>query len=103
MLRNKVPEVTAAFWVAKILTTGMGETTSDFLVHQIDPPVAVATAHLPQRGPDPGGTAKGPARAGRPRRGRASEPGRRISRSQCVSGAAGAALYKYCVLPAKGK
>lgn len=44
MLRNKVPEVTAAFWVAKILTTGMGETTSDFLVHQIDPPVAVAGA-----------------------------------------------------------
>ncbi|GAB3576243.1 membrane protein [Leifsonia lichenia] len=44
VLRNKVPEVTALFWVAKVLTTAMGETTSDFLVHQIDPPVAVAGA-----------------------------------------------------------
>ncbi|HEV7184089.1 MAG: hypothetical protein ACHP7F_01160 [Actinomycetales bacterium] len=44
MLRNKVPAVTAVFWVAKLLTTAMGETTSDFLVHQIDPPVAVAGA-----------------------------------------------------------
>jgi uncharacterized membrane-anchored protein len=43
-MRNKVPEVTALFWVAKVLTTAMGETTSDFLVHQIDPPVAVACA-----------------------------------------------------------
>ena len=42
MLRNKVPEVTAIFWITKVLTTAMGETTSDFLVHQIDPPVAVA-------------------------------------------------------------
>jgi uncharacterized membrane-anchored protein len=37
-----VPEVTAAFWVAKVLTTGMGEATSDFLVHQLAPIVAVA-------------------------------------------------------------
>ncbi|WP_431277527.1 COG4705 family protein [Leifsonia poae] len=44
MLRNKVPEVTALFWVAKVLTTAMGETTSDFLVHQIAPPIAVAYA-----------------------------------------------------------
>ncbi|MYS21809.1 Uncharacterized membrane-anchored protein [Streptomyces sp. DvalAA-14] len=28
---SKVPEVTVLFWVTKILTTGMGETTSDFL------------------------------------------------------------------------
>jgi uncharacterized membrane-anchored protein len=27
----KVPEITALFWVIKILTTGMGESTSDFL------------------------------------------------------------------------
>lgn len=27
----KVPEATAAFWITKVLTTGMGETTSDFL------------------------------------------------------------------------
>lgn len=39
---RKVPEVTAAFWVAKVLTTGMGEATSDFLVHQLAPIVAVA-------------------------------------------------------------
>lgn len=37
----KVPEITAWFWVAKVLTTGMGETTSDFLVHQIEPAVAL--------------------------------------------------------------
>ncbi len=42
MLRNKVPEVTAIFWITKVLTTAMGETTSDFMVHQIDPPIAVA-------------------------------------------------------------
>ncbi len=40
-LFSKVPEVTVIFWVIKILTTGMGETTSDFLVHRIDPPIAV--------------------------------------------------------------
>ncbi|MFH5880017.1 hypothetical protein [Arthrobacter sp. NA-172] len=39
---SKVPEVTLWFWVVKILTTGMGETTSDFLVHQFEPAVALA-------------------------------------------------------------
>jgi uncharacterized membrane-anchored protein len=38
---SKVPEVTIYFWIIKILTTGMGETTSDFLVTTIDPHVAV--------------------------------------------------------------
>jgi uncharacterized membrane-anchored protein len=37
----KVPEITAWFWLAKVLTTGMGETTSDFMVHNIDPAVAL--------------------------------------------------------------
>ncbi len=37
----KVPEVTFLFWVVKVLTTGMGETTSDFLVRSIEPAVAV--------------------------------------------------------------
>lgn len=46
VLRNKVPEITLLFWVTKVLTTAMGETTSDFLVHQIDPPVAVAIAFV---------------------------------------------------------
>jgi uncharacterized membrane-anchored protein len=31
----KVPEVTAIFWIVKALTTGMGETTSDFLIHRV--------------------------------------------------------------------
>ncbi len=44
MLRNTVPQVTALFWVAKVLTTAMGETTSDFFVKTIDPVVAVACA-----------------------------------------------------------
>jgi uncharacterized membrane-anchored protein len=37
-----VPEVTVGFWVTKVLTTGMGEATSDTLVHQLPPVVAVA-------------------------------------------------------------
>jgi len=36
-----VPEITVFFWVVKVLTTGMGEATSDFLVHRMPPPVAV--------------------------------------------------------------
>ncbi len=38
---RKVPELTAYFWIAKVLTTAMGESTSDFLVHQLDPVVTV--------------------------------------------------------------
>ena len=38
---KKVPEVTIFFWIIKLLTTAMGESTSDFLVHQIDPVIAV--------------------------------------------------------------
>ncbi len=38
----KVPQATAAFWIAKALTTGMGESASDFLVHKWPPAVAVA-------------------------------------------------------------
>lgn len=34
---SKVPEITALFWVIKILTTGMGETASDFLAHTLGP------------------------------------------------------------------
>jgi len=37
----KVPEITTYFWVIKILTTGMGETTSDFLAHTLNPIIAV--------------------------------------------------------------
>jgi uncharacterized membrane-anchored protein len=42
VVASKVPEITALFWVVKVLTTGMGETTSDFFVRTIDPVVAVA-------------------------------------------------------------
>ena len=43
---SKVPEVTAAFWITKVLTTGMGETTSDYLARRIGPIPAVALAGL---------------------------------------------------------
>lgn len=33
----KVPEVSAIFWIAKVLTTGLGETSSDFLVKSLEP------------------------------------------------------------------
>jgi uncharacterized membrane-anchored protein len=39
---RKVPELTAYFWISKVLTTAMGESTSDYLVHRFDPFVAVA-------------------------------------------------------------
>jgi uncharacterized membrane-anchored protein len=38
---TKVPEVTAYFWITKVLTTGMGEATSDYLVHQFNREFAV--------------------------------------------------------------
>jgi uncharacterized membrane-anchored protein len=40
MLR-KVPEITAVFWVAKLLTTALGESISDWLVNRVDPYLAV--------------------------------------------------------------
>jgi uncharacterized membrane-anchored protein len=39
----RVPAITALFWVVKILTTGAGETTSDYLGHTFSP-VLVAAA-----------------------------------------------------------
>jgi len=39
---SRVPEVTVAFWVTKVLTTGMGETASDFLFQHLAPPIALA-------------------------------------------------------------
>ena len=41
---SKVPEVTVYFWIIKLLTTAMGESTSDYLVYQINPYVAVVLA-----------------------------------------------------------
>ena len=37
----RVPEITVYFWVAKALSTAMGESTSDYLVHRLDPILAV--------------------------------------------------------------
>jgi uncharacterized membrane-anchored protein len=42
----RVPAVTVAFWVTKGLTTGMGESSSDYLVHGLPPVVAVALGGL---------------------------------------------------------
>ncbi len=39
---RKVPEITAYFWIIKVLTTAQGEATSDFFVHSINPYLAVA-------------------------------------------------------------
>ncbi|MFJ1708016.1 hypothetical protein [Kitasatospora sp. NPDC088346] len=41
---SKVPAVTAGFWAVKVLTTGMGETTSDYLARTLGPVPAVAGA-----------------------------------------------------------
>lgn len=39
---KKVPDLSAHFWIIKILSTAMGEALSDFLVHTIDPVIAVS-------------------------------------------------------------
>ncbi|MCU1439101.1 MAG: hypothetical protein JWP85_98 [Rhodoglobus sp.] len=42
---NRVPQATALFWILKLLTTGIGETASDFLVKKFDPvPVVLIAA-----------------------------------------------------------
>src|SRR5579862_3388948 len=43
---SKVPEITVYFWIVKLLSTAMGESTSDYLVYQINPYVAVALGCL---------------------------------------------------------
>lgn len=40
-LTRKVPEIIALFWLAKLLTTAVGESTSDYLVYRINPYAAV--------------------------------------------------------------
>ena len=37
----RVPEITAIFWIIKGLSTAMGESTSDYLVHAVGPVPAV--------------------------------------------------------------
>ena len=43
---KKVPELTVYFWIIKVLTTGMGEATSDYFVHTYDPYLVVILAAL---------------------------------------------------------
>jgi uncharacterized membrane-anchored protein len=43
---SKVPEVTVWFWIIKVLTTGMGETASDFLAKLLGPIPAVGLGGL---------------------------------------------------------
>ena len=43
---NKVPEVTAFFWVIKALSTAMGESTSDYMVHVMNPVAAVGIGFI---------------------------------------------------------
>lgn len=40
-IATKVPKITIYFWVVKLLTTAMGESTSDYLVGTINPYIAV--------------------------------------------------------------
>jgi uncharacterized membrane-anchored protein len=48
-IRSRLPrvaEVTVLFWVIKVLSTGMGEATSDYLVHRVMPQAAVILCGL---------------------------------------------------------
>jgi uncharacterized membrane-anchored protein len=42
----RVPEITVYFWVIKALSTAMGESTSDYLVHAMAPVEAVALGFI---------------------------------------------------------
>jgi uncharacterized membrane-anchored protein len=42
----RVPEITVVFWIIKGLSTAMGESTSDFLVHAMAPELAVVLGFL---------------------------------------------------------
>jgi uncharacterized membrane-anchored protein len=44
-IMKKVPEITLYFWIIKLLTTAMGETTSDFIV-RASPIIAIALTTL---------------------------------------------------------
>src|SRR5260370_11813717 len=43
---RKVPQVTIYFWIIKLLSTAMGESTSDYLVYHINPYFAVALGSI---------------------------------------------------------
>ena len=41
IIARKVPEITVAFWVTKILTTAMGESVSDYSIRVLKPDLAI--------------------------------------------------------------
>src|SRR5215468_5459374 len=41
---SKVPLITVYFWIIKLLSTAMGEATSDYMVRTINPVIAVLLA-----------------------------------------------------------
>jgi uncharacterized membrane-anchored protein len=43
---SKVPLITAFFWIIKLLSTAMGEATSDYMVRTINPVIAVCLGFL---------------------------------------------------------
>jgi uncharacterized membrane-anchored protein len=43
---TKVPKITIYFWIIKILTTAMGESTSDYLVHRFNSYLAVISGFI---------------------------------------------------------
>jgi uncharacterized membrane-anchored protein len=43
---TKVPEITLYFWVVKVLTTGAGESTSDYLIERLHVGIAVPLAGI---------------------------------------------------------
>lgn len=43
---KKVPEVTIFFWITKLLTTGMGEVFSDYIVTHLNPIIGLSVAAL---------------------------------------------------------
>lgn len=45
-LARKVPEVTIFFWVIKLMTTAMGESTSDYLVNRFNPYIVVVLGFI---------------------------------------------------------
>jgi uncharacterized membrane-anchored protein len=45
-MMRKVPEVLIYFWIVKLLTTAMGESTSDYLVYHINPYMAVTLGFI---------------------------------------------------------
>ncbi len=45
-LARKVPEITIYFWIVKVLSTALGEATSDYLVYHINPYVAVISGGI---------------------------------------------------------